>query len=92
MFGKKGQGLPLNTIIIAIIVIVVLVVIILIFTGQLGDFGKAANACVQAGGYCTSGECDGRFQRKLAGEPDAACTGDETGGSTCCRGIPDANP
>lgn len=36
--GKKAQGLPLNTIIIAIIVIVVLVVIILILTGQMAAF------------------------------------------------------
>jgi hypothetical protein len=88
MFGKKGQGLPLNTIIIAIIVIVVLVVIILIFTGQLGDFGKAANACVQAGGYCTEDDnCDGEFQRKLT-DPKAiaACAGNPSG-TTCCRGI-----
>ncbi len=35
---KKGQGLPLNTIIIAIIVLVVLVIIIAIFTGRIGIF------------------------------------------------------
>ena len=35
---KKGQGLPLNTIIIAIIVLVVLVVIIAIFTGRIAIF------------------------------------------------------
>ncbi|MBI2142006.1 hypothetical protein HYU15_00775 [Candidatus Woesearchaeota archaeon] len=33
---KKGQGLSLNTIIIAIIVLVVLVVIIMVFTGAFG--------------------------------------------------------
>ena len=35
---KKGQGLPLNTIIIAIIVLVVLVIIIAIFTGRIAIF------------------------------------------------------
>ena len=35
MKTNRGQGLPLNTIIIAIIVIVVLVVIILIFTNNI---------------------------------------------------------
>ncbi len=44
---KKGQGLPLNTIIIAIIVLVVLVVIIAIFTGRIAlfssDLDKAAS-------------------------------------------------
>jgi uncharacterized membrane protein YqiK len=54
---KKAQGLPLNTIIVAIIVIVVLVVIILIFTGQIGGINTAAQegqACRKAGGYCAS--------------------------------------
>lgn len=37
--NKKGQGLPLNTIVIAALVIIVLVFLILIFTGRLGDFG-----------------------------------------------------
>jgi len=36
--GKKGQGLPLNTIIIAIIVLVVLVVLVAVFTGRIGGF------------------------------------------------------
>jgi hypothetical protein len=35
---RKGQGLPLNTIIIAIIVLVVLVVLVAIFVGQIGGF------------------------------------------------------
>jgi hypothetical protein len=34
--NKKGQGLPLNTIIIAIIVLVVLVVLVAVFTGRIG--------------------------------------------------------
>ncbi len=38
---KKGQALPLNTIVIAILVIVVLLVIITFFTGSVGDSGKA---------------------------------------------------
>lgn len=37
---KKGQGLPLNTIIIAIIVLVVLVVLIAIFTGRIAIFDQ----------------------------------------------------
>ncbi|MFT4309946.1 MAG: hypothetical protein ACMXYL_05680 [Candidatus Woesearchaeota archaeon] len=59
LFNRKGQGLPLNTIIIAIIVIVVLVVIILIFTGQIVIFGEgtdqARNECQKAFGICVSG-------------------------------------
>lgn len=51
---KRGQGLPLNTIIVAIIVVVVLVVIILIFTGQIGGVNTSLNSCMRAGGYCSA--------------------------------------
>jgi hypothetical protein len=37
---KKGQGLPLNIIIIAAIVLIVLVVIVVIFSGRITLFGK----------------------------------------------------
>lgn len=86
--NKKGQGLPLNTIIIAIIVIVALVVIILIFTGNLVNFNKGANACLQSGGVCMPTGC------KTGQEPvttDAAREACGAGASTtgaCCRGIP----
>lgn len=35
---KKGQGLSIETIILAILVLVVLVVLILIFTGKIGEW------------------------------------------------------
>jgi len=62
---KKGQGLPLNTIIIAIIVIIVLVVIILITTGQLAKWqetlrggGSEAEMCSGPGFFCSpTGDC-----------------------------------
>ena len=38
---KKGQALPLNTIVIAILVIVVLLVIIVFFTSSVGDAGDS---------------------------------------------------
>ena len=37
---KKGQGLPLNAIIIAILVLIVLVVLALVFTGKITVFGE----------------------------------------------------
>ena len=36
--GKKGQGLPMTEIILAIIVLIVLVVLVLIFTGKIGEW------------------------------------------------------
>ncbi|MBU4492815.1 MAG: hypothetical protein KKA61_00425, partial [Nanoarchaeota archaeon] len=38
MKSKRGQGLPMNTIVIAAIVLVVLVVLIMIFTGSMGKW------------------------------------------------------
>lgn len=38
-FFKKAQGLPLNTIVIAMLVIIVMVVIVVFFTKGIGDSG-----------------------------------------------------
>lgn len=40
---KKAQGLPLNTIVIALLVVVVLVVIILAFTTNVGNFNRGVD-------------------------------------------------
>ncbi|MDA3855600.1 MAG: hypothetical protein PF569_05040 [Candidatus Woesearchaeota archaeon] len=40
---KKGQSLPLNTIVIAILVIIVLLVIIVFFTSNVGKTGNQIN-------------------------------------------------
>ena len=50
---KKGQGLSLNTIVIAVIVLTVLVIIVMIFTGGISIFPKQYNDCVIAGYQCT---------------------------------------
>ena len=52
---KKGQGLPLNVIIIAAIVLIVLVVLWAIFTGRMGKFVTSLKqqedkTCNQLGG------------------------------------------
>jgi|WetSurMetagenome_2_1015567.scaffolds.fasta_scaffold195584_2 hypothetical protein len=58
---KKGQGMSLNTIIVAIIVLVVLVVLILIFTGYFSPWSKNVGACSTQNGMCldkgSSGLC-----------------------------------
>ncbi len=59
MKSKKGQGLPMNTIVIAALVLVVLVVLIMIFTGRMGGFTRSIQDCAEKGGECVSGsECD----------------------------------
>ena len=53
---KKGQGLSLNTIIIAIVVLVVLVVLIMVFTGYFAKlFTPGVTSCSNAGGRCIAG-------------------------------------
>ncbi len=78
--NKKGQGLSLNTIIIAIMVIIVLVIIILITTGQLQKFTEGVNSnsgCVASGGYCAD-SCNGN-ELKVANDE---CT---LVGKVCCK-------
>ncbi len=59
MTTKKGQGLSLNTIIIAIIVLVVLVVLVMIFTGYFGKiFTPTVGDCGSQGGKCAA-SCEG---------------------------------
>jgi len=52
MKSKRGQGLPMNTIVIAAIVLVVMVVLILIFTGRMGGFTQDIQQCTAKGGEC----------------------------------------
>jgi hypothetical protein len=59
--STKGQGMPLNVIIIAVICLLVLIVLIFIFTGKTGQFSKGVDTCASRGGVCqTSAEtCNG---------------------------------
>ena len=80
MKNKRGQGLSLNTIIIAAIALIVLVVLVMIFTGRMGGFTgglQEATSCAQA--------C------KAAGKAEATCTADnilvgyeKADGTDCC--------
>ena len=67
MVAGRGQGLPLNTIIISIIVVVVLVVIILIFTGQMGGTAGTLRSCEAQGGECgmTAEQCSDANGRNI---------------------------
>ena len=82
---KKGQGLSLNTIVIAIIVLVVVSMLILIFTGQIGVFTNRISDCQSIGGVCTEGGCG----RDIFGHgvetlnPKTPCSG-----GICCTRVP----
>ncbi|MEA3430705.1 MAG: hypothetical protein U9R08_05510 [Nanoarchaeota archaeon] len=53
---KKGQGLPLNTIVIAVIVMIVAVVLIFIFRTQIQKEGDFISGQIDSLGDC---DCDG---------------------------------
>ena len=66
MIGKKGQGLSINTIIIAIIVLVVLIVLVMIFTGYFSGWTENVASCSSQGGSCGEGYvCIGPFGNEV---------------------------
>ncbi|MEA2036587.1 MAG: hypothetical protein U9O94_03710 [Nanoarchaeota archaeon] len=94
---KKGQGLSLNTIIIAAIVLIVLVVLWAIFTGRMGVFSQGLTditrdkTCEESGGVIKSGDsCGdgftpifGKYTNVQTGEICCKPTGTCEGGATC---------
>ena len=80
--SKKGQGLSLNTIIIAIIVLIVLVVLVMIFTGYFGRiFTPSVRSCSAQGGQCAS-QCN---SGQLGNEVSGADCPDKT--LKCCASV-----
>ena len=83
---KKGQGMPVNVIIIAAIALLVLIILIVIFSGKINIFSKdysrtsenqQKNVCGAMGGYC--GDCGSdRFIKPASGWVDCAP------GQWCC--------
>jgi len=88
--NKKGQGLPLNVIIIAAIVLIVLVVLWAIFTGRMGVFSKGLTD-VTKGGTCE--EAGGAVKLETAGGCSEWCTAifgnfkNIASGQVCCRPV-----
>jgi hypothetical protein len=74
---RKAQGLPINTIIIAILAVAVLFVILFVFFRKGGEFTQATSDCVAQGGECVSGGCSADSIRVIGGKCGQ--------GETCCR-------
>ena len=53
--NKKGQGLPLQTIVIAILVIIVLLVIVLFFVTKMADAGSGVDTAKEGFTECVAG-------------------------------------
>ena len=69
MMTSKGQGLSLNTIIIAAVVLIVLVVLVGVFTGYFGNFlpefmGASERVCEPEN---IKSECDVDTERQIFG-------------------------
>ncbi|MFZ8800595.1 MAG: hypothetical protein ACO2ON_00215 [Candidatus Nanopusillus sp.] len=54
---KRAQGLPINTIILAIIAIIVLVFLVLIFTGGIGRFVSSTGQIGPSANQTTGAQC-----------------------------------
>ena|GEM_PF-5627671 len=76
---KRGQGLPITTIIIAALALIVLVVIIFIFSGKIRVFGGEMVSCTSKGGVCAK-ECTFGYQSEITGT-------DCPKGQKCCLAI-----
>ena len=60
MKSKRGQGLPMNTIVIAAIVLIVMVVLIYIFVGSMAQTTERLQDCADKGGQCRANPlCEG---------------------------------
>ena len=83
---KKGQGISLETIIIAIIVLIVLVVLILVFTGRFSLFNKGLDQCPPGPSYCvdSSIECSNNFGRDYLPSP-MNCNDDDSIDYCCMK-------
>ncbi|BFI73619.1 hypothetical protein YN1_6060 [Nanoarchaeota archaeon] len=54
---KKSQGLPLNTVALAIIALLVIIFLVLIFTGGLGKFSSGVSKTGVSSKEVTAGQC-----------------------------------
>jgi hypothetical protein len=59
MFKKRGQGLSITTIIIAVIGLIILVVLIALLTGRLGGFSKGVEETGSCDVSCKAAGFDG---------------------------------
>lgn len=84
---KKAQGLPLNTIVIAVLVLLILVVLIIIFGKYIGGFAKGVKSCESSGGEGCFNNCNPETLNLPAGSIIANIPGTECEdkGQKCCK-------
>src|SRR3989344_5774847 len=82
IFSRKGQGLPINVIIVAALALIVLVVLVVIFTQQTGQFSQKVSEGTKTElfkmrifyGQCRPGES---FENVFMSQYDSAATDEE---------------
>lgn len=80
--GKKGQGMPVNVIIIAAIALIVLFILVTLFTGRTKIFAENLESCASKQGICKDKPCD----KGEATVPNTKCSQEEikAGKKICC--------
>jgi hypothetical protein len=82
---RKGQGLSITTIIVAVIGLIILVVIIAILTGRLGIFSAGLESATSCDNTCTA------LNKEMSDPPDdnGNCAEGEfkASGNCCCKPI-----
>ena len=87
---KKGQGISINTIVIAAVAVLVLIVLAAILISQSGAFSRTLQRCDEIGGRCADeGLCGERADGYNRVHPTAACfqDGTKTEQDCCVPGI-----
>ncbi len=81
---KKGQGLSMNVIIIAVLALIVLVLLIVIFSGKMGQFRSGVSTC--GGTKCAelATDCAENENPIYLSGCDANNDGEPDGGNYCC--------
>ncbi len=82
---KKAQGMPINTVIIAILALLVLAVVAFIFIRQNRDINNGLGNCETRGGECVNGEGpnDDQCPSGYNGVFGGTCEGDQI----CCASL-----
>ncbi len=87
---KKGQGMSINVIIIAVLALLVLVVLAFIFTGKIGKFSSTTADCTKiAGGKCEDYDCS-NLGSNYVQDSSRVCldnTGNVDQTQVCCIGV-----
>ena len=78
---KRGQGMTLNTIVVAALVLLVFVILALIFSGRISIFGSESAACKNNGGVCKT------FCDEGQGEKEYSAVSCPQGEVCCLKGL-----